>query len=41
MEVVTCMASYTMDTASSPGVKKRRGVALISHTNLAPRLKKE
>jgi len=33
--------SYTMGTWSSLGVKSGRGVALITHPYLAPRLKKE
>jgi hypothetical protein len=34
------LASYKMGTGSFPAVK-RRGVALTTHTHLAPRLKKE
>jgi len=34
-------ASYMMGTASFPGVRGGRGVALTTHPHLAPRLKKE
>jgi len=34
-------ASYTIGTGTLPGVKRGRGVALTTHPNLAPRLKKE